>query len=1034
MKKIFPLIALLALLIPLGLTVQAATTTDQVNISATVPISCGNGVVEGAEECDLGSGNGSCPSDCSATCTENSCGSIINPTTTPQSVAIIGVTAAEQCQTGSISWQTNLLPTNQPTQSNGYVEYWITNPAGNKTRINVTDNTTHSVNLSGLSPFTNYSYTIHAVAGAYTADYSGTFYTTCGLANPAFTVLAKNKGTELQLTYPNHSDIAGIVIYNGQTTCPAAASAEFYQSASSKAANSSEIIAGHSNTVLGQTYGYTACLYNSQNGYASGVYDDARRTISEAVSPSAVPGNKQVVLSWSNPAGNSANDFTFSKARLIRVNGACNASTGISGGTMLLENTGTGYTDSGLTNGQVYNYKLFVQNSYGEYSAGICLSATPSEVPVLQSRCPSGINKQLIENNAQFSWLNPQNEAGVFTLENIDWRRSATGCVQSKSDGSSVFSGTGQSFSDSGLQAGQSYYYTVFVTYSGNQMANCGCTVVTVAEEEILEENLCPECQVYEVSPRFSYLVNNGALEILPNNQSVLFSLPSQNINLRALASSLPKPAKQLVARFGGRDYLLALDGSGAYYQTLFDLPSQVGRYPLELITVYSDETYAKKQLTIEILPYGRVLSSLGRELPDTDVSLYLYRDGALFAGYGVSNPTKSGDRGAYGFMVPDGRYTLVAVKENYTESRQDIEVKNNVINKNITLAPDSFESIIGDIIDNPNVERVNRDVVLPTALAVAAVNLITSAPLWSFFYYLQLLFTEPFWFLFGRKRKGWGVVYNSITKLPVDLAVVRLYDANSKKLLQSRVTDKEGRYIFLVGEGQYYLEATNPKFEYPSKIMANVPEDSKFTDIYHGETITIKEGARGMIVANIPLDQKDVKVSNEQILKEVSRKKLTRGIALIGPILAVISLIILPGWLTGVLVVVHFGMYFMFRRLALKYRAKNWGVVYDIKGKKPLDKAIARIYSPEYGRMLDYYVTDKYGRYGFLAGHNTYYLTAEKPGFTPHKTENIDLKGKEGDKVVGLDIKLHPEDGAAIPPSSEPTPPSNMPPTPPLA
>lgn len=1000
MKKIISLIAIIVLFSALAVAVQAATTSSNLNITATVPTLCGNGVINGTEACDNGASNGACPASCSASCTQNSCGG-------GSWIEIGGISAVGRCQTASTTWQVTLFPAGLAVQSTGYIRYWPTANPASTTQIAVTANNPHSVGLAGLSPFTDYSYFIYAVYGSYTTNATGTFYTDCGTTNVGLDVQAREKGTRLLLTYPNSTDIAGLIIYNGsQTSCSLAdAAAKFYSSTSSKAGGSSETIPGHSNTVLGQVYGYTACVYNSHGVYSPGVYDWAMRTVSGAVSPGAVAGDGEITLSWTNPANNLENDFAFSQYKLIRVIN-CSATTGES----LREEAGAGagkdqsFKYSGLTNGQTYYYKLFIKNTYGEYSSGQCLTATPTTVSATttEPRCPSSISSPLVENTVNFTWTNPVNEEPVFRLEKIDWRRSA-GIIQNKNEGSQVFSDIGTSFSDSGLTPGQSYYYTVFVTYSNGKTANCGYTIVTVPKEE----EICPGCEIYDVSPQFSYFVNDGALEIVPDSQNTLWSLPSQNLNIRALAGSLPKPAEKMIARFNGADYLMVIDGSGIYYQTSFDLPAAIGKYPLDLITVYTDQTYASKQLTVEILPYGRVISSLGRELPDTDVSLYLYKDGVLFSGYGVRNPVRSVARGAYGFMVPDGRYTLVAVKDNYKESRQDIEVNNNVINRNIFLTPVDLLAALEDLIGNPLVQEANRNIGLPLALAIALINLLVAVPFWGLIHFLQFLFTEPWWLLAWRKRKDWGVVYNSITKVPVDLAVVRLYDANTKKLLQSRVTDRAGRYIFLVGEGQYYLEATNPKFEYPSKIMANVSEDSKYADIYHGETITIKEGGRGIIVANIPMDQKGLAASNEQIMREISRQKLSQGIALIGPILAIICFAIMPGWLTGLLLIAHLLLYLLFRRLALKRRSKGWGVIYDIKDKKPLDKAIARIYSPEYGRMLDYYVTDKYGRYGFLAGHNTYYLTAEKPGFATRKTDNIDLKGKEGDKVVGLDINL---------------------------
>ena len=40
----------------------------------------------------------------------------------------------------------------------------------------------------------------------------------------------------------------------------------------------------------------------------------------------------------------------------------------------------------------------------------------------------------------------------------------------------------------------------------------------------------------------------------------------------------------------------------------------------------------------------------------------------------------------------------------------------------------------------------------------------------------------------------------------PLSTAVVRIYDSKHNKLLDSQVTDRKGRYGFIVGQGKYYL------------------------------------------------------------------------------------------------------------------------------------------------------------------------------------------------------------------------------------
>jgi hypothetical protein len=56
---------------------------------------------------------------------------------------------------------------------------------------------------------------------------------------------------------------------------------------------------------------------------------------------------------------------------------------------------------------------------------------------------------------------------------------------------------------------------------------------------------------------------------------------------------------------------------------------------------------------------------------------------------------------------------------------------------------------------------------------------------------------------LFGLKKKAppWGVVYDSVTKRPLDPAYVVLKNLQGKQIA-SAITDLDGRYGFLVEPG----------------------------------------------------------------------------------------------------------------------------------------------------------------------------------------------------------------------------------------
>lgn len=69
--------SLLILVIIFGLLINEYNTfaaNTQLHIEITPPLSCGNGIKEGGEQCDAGGSNGPCPAACSTSCTFNYCG------------------------------------------------------------------------------------------------------------------------------------------------------------------------------------------------------------------------------------------------------------------------------------------------------------------------------------------------------------------------------------------------------------------------------------------------------------------------------------------------------------------------------------------------------------------------------------------------------------------------------------------------------------------------------------------------------------------------------------------------------------------------------------------------------------------------------------------------------------------------------------------------------------------------------------------------------------------------------------------------
>lgn len=330
------------------------------------------------------------------------------------------------------------------------------------------------------------------------------------------------------------------------------------------------------------------------------------------------------------------------------------------------------------------------------------------------------------------------------------------------------------------------------------------------------------------------------------------------------------------------------------------------------------------------------------------------------------------------------------------------------VIVKTEAVLTDSLNSINNNVLENSTVEEIFNNVVTPAMLGVAVTNTLPEllAALMQSWPYLSLFFSEPLLWLFRSRRRKWGVVYNSLTKVPIGLAAVRLYQKGNKNVIQTKITDTEGRFMFMVKEsGIYYLDVVKADYVFPTRYLGGEINDGKYLDIYHGEDIKITDNKR-VISPNIPIDPVDKKlIPREVAIKIYLIKKFRLFVSYFGIISAIFGVIIISNVFTITALGIHFFLYYIFRKLIVPKRPKNWGMVFDKGNKKALHLAIVRIFDLKFNKLLETQVTDMSGRYGFLVGKNIYQLIAEKDEYRKEVIKPIDLINKE--RIIALDIGL---------------------------
>jgi hypothetical protein len=314
-------------------------------------------------------------------------------------------------------------------------------------------------------------------------------------------------------------------------------------------------------------------------------------------------------------------------------------------------------------------------------------------------------------------------------------------------------------------------------------------------------------------------------------------------------------------------------------------------------------------------------------------------------------------------------------------------------------------------------IQAANQDIATPVVLAISVAAVASGiGGLVGFQQFGLLLFTQGLLFFRRRKRLAFGVVYSWSTKLPIDLALVRLVDAQTGRTVVNRVTDRQGRFLIIAPPGSYRLEIRKDGYAFPSPAIVRTEGDGQYGDLYFGDVLSLPEG--GPVIVNVPIDQVSDQRLNERITRDFALARLRSVVVFVGPALALVSYVLTPKVAQLIVLVLSLGLVAVFLRFSRPRRPKSWGIVRDERG-RPLANAIVRIVETGYDKVLESAMTDARGRYAFLVGRNSYYLRFDKAGYESLKSGVLDFRNNQKASVAAVDVRLKK---AVVSPASDQT------------
>ena len=675
--------------------------------------------------------------------------------------------------------------------------------------------------------------------------------------------------------------------------------------------------------------------------------------------------------------------FNTDKAALATIDYGTSTLYGLGSASEVGYGVSHSVTLSSLASGTLYYFRITARDALNNVSVpslGTFSTLTPPPPPdTTPPANPSNFTGNPGLNNIALTWTNPSDPD--FSAVRI--MRRTTGYPSDPSDGVLVYDGTLEAFDNTGLATGTRYYYTAFARDNVYNYSS-GAIFTAVTGTGIIPPTPPPPPPTPPTPPA-------GTPPPPPT--------PGGNNSGGGTSSSTPPPPTPIVIfppiTSTSSGPFVDLIGTGTPSAaisklTLLDVRfTQLGESetPLQIKNgvVRTNGDYSVK-VAIDASKLPESLTTIAISIEDPSgkggVVSYLLR----------LNQAKTAFEGVVPIFEAPGKYNFtisILDHERQAISRFagifDVFILPKVpgivpagVAKAVTRAMAAIEEPVSNVVQYSAPVGV-------AAGASQAVLLATNVGSGYDLYLLLLKFIGLLTGLFRRKRnEPWGVVYDSVTKRPLDPAYVIAQLRESAQSKGEAITDLDGRFGFFLNPGEYTIVANKTHYKFPSDKLKGRSHDELYDNLYFGDPFQVREG--GVVQYNIPLDPvefdwNEYAKNQDKVFQIYSKKKNIRlwvfnTIFFFGLIFSLLSLILAYS-LLNLIVVLIYALIFVFQ-VFWRVAHRPTYIVNKATGKR-MPFALIKVWLPGINTVVKKSVSDETGRYYFLVPPGKYFVTVEE-------------------------------------------------------